>query len=97
MEQLQLPPEAACVIGTDEAYAETLRFELHGLWRKVIARRAPQLAQQLDTSGSPLPQGRDQVSYLQALNIWFQLLKIVEENAAMRARREAETKRVPPR
>ena len=92
MEQLQLSPEAACVIGTDDAYAETLRFELHGLWRKVIARRAPQLAQQLDTSGSPLPQGRDQVSYLQALNIWFQLLKIVEENAAMRARREAETK-----
>jgi len=64
---------------------------MHGLWRNVISRRAPPLAQQLDTIGGRLPNGQDQISYLQALNIWFQLLKIVEENAAMRARREAET------
>lgn len=83
-------PEHALAVS--DAYADTLRTEVQELWRNVISHRAPQALPLLDSSDGSLPQGKDQASYLQALNIWFQLLKIVEENAAMRARREAETK-----
>lgn len=78
-----------------EAYAEGLRTEFRDLWRSVIARRAPAILPFLSGQRDDTPPGADLVPYLQALNIWFQLLRIVEENAGMRARRKTETQAGP--
>lgn len=83
------PDEADC------SYAGGLRMELRRLWQNVIARRAPAILPLLSGDCGDLPEGDDLTSYLQGLNIWFQLLKIVEENAAMRARRMTETREGP--
>jgi len=72
-------------------HADRLRDELGGLWRKVIARRAPQVLPLLLGQGENLPLGADVTSYLQALDIWFQLLRIIDENTATRGRRVVET------
>lgn len=74
---------------TDD-YAAGLRTELHGLWRKVIARRAPQMLAVLSGQGV-LPRDTDPIPFLQALNIRLHLDKIAEENAEMRDRRQVET------
>ncbi|MDI3336936.1 phosphoenolpyruvate carboxylase [Defluviimonas aestuarii] len=73
-------------------YAAELRRELGALWRNVIRRRAPQIADLIDTGEAPLPMGEDSIPCLQAINIWFQLLKIIDENAAMRDRRQTEAR-----
>ncbi|MFD2737941.1 phosphoenolpyruvate carboxylase [Sulfitobacter aestuarii] len=78
-----------------DPYADRLRAEVFGLWQNVITRRAPAVLPLLTGVEGQLPEGRDLISYLQALNIWFQLLKIVEENAAMRGRRQDETEEGP--
>ena len=71
--------------------AEDLRAGLHRLFLSVVADRAPDVARYLRTGAvEPIPSGSAAVPYLQAMNIWFQLQKIAEENAAMRARRRAE-------
>lgn len=72
-------------------YADDLRAEFRELWRNVIARHAPVVLPFLDGARDGPPQRGDLIPYLQALNIWFQLSRIVEENAEMRARRMAET------
>ncbi len=76
-------------------YADRLRAELRGLWQNVIRRRAPAIAPLLTRERQDPPQGADRSAFLQALNIWFQLLRIVEENAAMRDRRMTETRHGP--
>ncbi len=69
-----------------------LTTQMLQLWRRVLSRRAPEIAQYLEApSDSPLPAGKNAVPYLQALNIRFQLLRIVDENEAMRSRRAIET------
>lgn len=73
-------------------YAGAVRAELHGLWRKVIARRAPQVLPVLEAGSAQLPRDIDPVPVLQALNIRFHLDKIAEENAEMRTRRQVETR-----
>ncbi|MEY8827887.1 phosphoenolpyruvate carboxylase [Sedimentitalea sp. XS_ASV28] len=88
-----LAPESAADTRVD--YADGLRADLHELWRKVIAHRAPQVLPVLESGDGPLPGDADPVPFLQALNIWFHLLKIVEENADMRLRRRTETREGP--
>jgi phosphoenolpyruvate carboxylase len=76
-------------------YASRLRDDLGGLWQNVIARRAPQVLPLLLSTSDDLPVGTDMGAYLQGLDIWFQLLRIIDENAATRARRLAETNAGP--
>ncbi len=81
-----LPPDE-----TEDAYGGRLRAELRALWTNVIARRAPGILPLLSGESAELPQDGDVTVCLQALNIWFQLLKIIDENVATRARRMVET------
>ncbi len=73
-------------------YAETLRQDLRVLWQSVIAQRAPQVADLIEQLDGDLPLGEDATPCLQAINIWFQLSKIIDENVAMRDRRQAEAR-----
>lgn len=63
------------------------------LWEQLlltVQKRAPAAASLLaDPSVNPYDPEQG-ASYLQAVNIWFQLSSIAEENAAMRERRETE-------
>lgn len=79
--------------GPDPAwYRDDLVTQVLGLWRRVLARRAPDVAAMLAAEGDWLfPSGKAAIPFLQALNIRFQLLRIVDENAEIRARRHAET------
>ncbi|RNF34735.1 phosphoenolpyruvate carboxylase [Paracoccus methylarcula] len=81
--------------GADRSYAGGLRLELRRLWLNVIGRRAPAILPLLSGDREDLPEDADLTAYLQGLNIWFQLLKIVEENAGMRKRRMTETGQGP--
>ncbi len=86
----RLAPRDPEIGGT--GYADGLRAELEQLLRNVMARRAGHVALWLDQAGSRvIPTGRDATPYLQALNIWFQLLKIVDENDEVRQRRKTES------
>ena len=70
--------------------------ELHALWLDVLRQRAPEVAAKIASETAwDLSNGQPATAYMQAFNIWFQLLKIVEENAAMRDRRMAETQDGP--
>ena len=80
---------------TDHSYAGGLRMELRRLWQNVIGRRAPTILPLMSGDCGDVPEGADITAYLQGLNIWFQLMKIVEENAEMRARRMTETREGP--
>jgi len=62
------------------------------LWQRVIKRRAPEIARHFAANAdTALPSGNEAVPYLQAMNIRVQLLRIVDENEAMRQRRVTET------
>jgi len=74
-----------------EDYASRLRADLSTLWRNVIQRRAPHVAARIGTLDDPLT-ANDAVPSLQAINIWFQLTRIIDENTAMRDRRQAESR-----
>ncbi len=76
-------------------YASALTQDLRALWRRVIARRAPQVLDLVENPDAPLPAQAATVPCLQAINIWFQLTRIVAENTAMRARRMAEAEGGP--
>ncbi|MEX3011456.1 phosphoenolpyruvate carboxylase [Hoeflea sp. TYP-13] len=74
------------------AYADGLCAELRALWRNILLKRAPHVASWADASSpTAIPLGKEATPYLQALSIWFQLLRIIEENAAVRDRRQTET------
>ena len=68
---------------------DRLLFEL---LRNILAKRAPQVASWMTatTSQATIPAGRAAIPYLQALNIWFQLLKITEKIRRMRRRQQIE-------
>ncbi|MFW8594081.1 phosphoenolpyruvate carboxylase [Cribrihabitans neustonicus] len=90
------PAEAPAADPADGAYAAALRAELKALWLDVLRQRAPGVAARLSAAAPVrLPADAPATPYLQAFNIWFQLLKIAEENAAMRGRRQAETQDGP--
>ncbi|MCQ0969368.1 phosphoenolpyruvate carboxylase (plasmid) [Paracoccus sp. TK19116] len=77
------------------AYADGLRADFRELWRRVIARRAPSILPYVSGDAAGQPTGAAVIPFLQALNMWFQLLRIADENAEMRARRESETREGP--
>ena len=84
-------PKAIDRQNADQAdYAASLRSDLYRLWRNVIGRRAPHVAGLIEEEGSDLPLGDAAIPCLQAITIWFQLTRIIDENTAMRDRRQAE-------
>lgn len=74
-----------------DTYANSLRTLLWDQLFKVVHLRAPAVANLL---GSPKNADqladRDAGDFLQAVNIWFQLTKIADENSAVRERRQTE-------
>lgn len=75
---------------------EDLRAALFHLLLEVVGQRAPQVARWLRTgTADAIPSGAEAIPYLQALNIWFHLQRIAEENSAMRARRRTEAESGP--
>ncbi len=90
MDPARVLPEPAAPDGT------SFHEQVLALWRRVLARRAPQVLERLEGDASaPLPAGREAIPFLQALNIRFQLERIVAENAAIRHRRATETEGGP--
>lgn len=76
-----------------DRYAEALRQELRGLWLRVITRRAPEVVDAIAEPGqSGFPHGAEPGPFLQAVNIWFQLLKIIEEITVIRTQRGIESR-----
>lgn len=73
-------------------YAAALREDLRRLWLNVVERRAPHIAGWAEDATSALPAEEDAIPCLQAVSIWFQLSRIIEENAAVRDRRRAEAR-----
>ncbi|ODM46596.1 phosphoenolpyruvate carboxylase [Ruegeria sp. PBVC088] len=95
MQRIQTSPSEKDNADGDR-YAESVRAEFNELWREVIAQRAPQVAEDLDADAAvEIPRDNSAIPYLQAFNIWFQLHRIIEENAAVRARRKAEKEQGP--
>ncbi len=73
-------------------YAQNLRHMLRELLLAIVEKRAPEIAPLLNGEGAKkIPDTAMMGDYLQAANIWFQLQKIVDENAAVRERRKIET------
>lgn len=75
---------------TPDDYAASLMAELLPLWHRVIERRAPQVLDRVQDPRLPLPVDEAAGPCLQAISIWFQLSRIIEENAAIRTRRATE-------
>ncbi len=85
-----LAPTAVSEVAAD--YASGLRAELFDLLMDVVRLRAPEVAGLMTPSGLASPPPAHLASpFLQAANIWFQLQKISDENAAMRERRRMES------
>ena len=78
-----------------DAYVAALRSDLRRLWSNVIHRRAPQVLQTALDPDLAFPSGHAAIAFMQAVNIWFQLSKIIEENAAIRTRRMVEAAQGP--
>jgi phosphoenolpyruvate carboxylase len=83
-------------------YADEIKDLLFGLLRSVIAEREPDVLSPLtntaarsQTPAVSLPDRSTRIAALQAIDIWFQLTRIAEENAMMRARRNLETEGGP--
>ena len=75
-----------------------ISVQLHGLLLSVVRDRLPQLEKVVaGEADAPLDDPELLSRSLQAQGIWFQLLNIAEENAAMRYRRQTETERGPDR
>ena len=77
-----------------DGYTASLRADLRHLWANVIQRRAPEVLEAALSPAVPLPD-EAAVPLMQAVNIWFQLTRIIDENAAMRARRLVEATEGP--
>lgn len=78
--------------GVDQGddHTASLRSDLRRLWVNVIQRRAPEVLEAAMSPTAALPSGEAAVPLMQAVNIWFQLTRIINENAEMRARRTVE-------
>ncbi len=74
-----------------DSYAISLRQLLWEQLFETVLRRAPAVAARLETPTQSTPLAPEQIGdFLQAVSIWFQLGKIVDENAAVRDRRRVE-------
>ena len=81
-----------------QRYVGEISVQLHGLLLGVVRDRLPQLEKVVaGEADAPLDDPELLSRSLQAQGIWFQLLNIAEENAAMRYRRQSETERGPDR
>ena len=78
-----------------EDQAAGLRDEMRRLWHRVIERRAPHVLETVLATGADLPSDETAIPCLQAVNIWFQLTRIIDENTAMRGRRMVEAAHGP--
>ena len=78
-----------------EDQAAGLRDEMRRLWHRVIERRAPHVLETVLATGADLPSDETAIPCLQAVNIWFQLTRIIDENTAMRGRRTLEASQGP--
>ena len=91
-----VPSDTGHGVRLSDDLQDDLRAGLFRLFLAVAAERAPDVARWLRTGADePIPAGQAAVPYLQALNIWFQLQKIAEENTAMRLRRRTEAEAGP--
>lgn len=79
--------------GADLTYGAKLRKQLYEILLDVVQQRAPEIVGYLDGNTKGSPSGKQVTSLLQAINIWFHLLKIAEENADIRERRQIEKRR----
>jgi len=95
-ESADLPSSADPVAASAAAYATEVAEVLFNQLVEVVRVRSPEaepfLAGTADRPGFPLDV---QVQALHAHGIWFQLLSIAEQNAAMRRRRQLEADRGP--
>ena len=74
-----------------QSYAGSLRTLLWEQLLKIVQLRAPSVVHLLNSpEAEPDLPAADASGYLQAVNIWFQLCKIADENAAVRERRQTE-------
>ncbi|MCK0149854.1 phosphoenolpyruvate carboxylase [Marivita sp. S6314] len=74
-----------------DTYARSLRKLLWDQLYQTVSHRAPAVAELMKTPTQVAPLGPEHTTdFLQAINIWFQLRKIADENAAVRERRQIE-------
>ncbi|MEE9333645.1 MAG: phosphoenolpyruvate carboxylase [Granulosicoccaceae bacterium] len=72
---------------------DALNQQIIELWHRVLLRRAPEVVNHfIDGNVAEQLTEKHVIPYLQALNIRFQLLRIVDENMAMQDRRALETR-----
>jgi len=77
--------------GLEGSDMDRVSERLWAAFQAVAAQRHPRILALLEGDGEVLGDKLPEISDLQAIGIWFQLLAIAEENAAMRARRRLET------
>ena len=90
----QLPASSDPLAASAAAYATEVAELLYALLLDVLRGREPAIVAAL--AGQPLPAGTTTATLealLRAQGIWFQLLSIAEQNAAMRRRRQTESER----
>ncbi|WP_371169002.1 phosphoenolpyruvate carboxylase [Aliiroseovarius sp. 2305UL8-7] len=79
-------------VDRESDYAANLRDTVAQLWRNVLQRRAPHVLDWVEVPNAEVPHGNAATPYLQAMTIWFQLCRIVDENSEIRKRRGQEKK-----
>ena len=81
---------------SDTAYVDEITMMLREQLRQVIKVREPKVLAIIDEPNNARTIPPDLVEHaLQAIGIWLQLLNIAEENAAMRTRRQLESRSGP--
>ncbi|WP_373502611.1 phosphoenolpyruvate carboxylase [Aestuariivirga sp.] len=87
---------AASAGPVDTSYLDEITMMLRDLLRQVIKVREPSVLMVIDEPANALELPHDLIEHaLQVSGIWLQLLNIAEENAAMRNRRQMETRSGP--
>lgn len=90
------PVKPAGAAPVDSAYLDEITMMLRDLLRQVIKVREPRVLTVIDEPANARALPQDMIANaLQVIGIWLQLLNIAEENAAMRARRQMETRSGP--
>ncbi|MFM8748015.1 MAG: phosphoenolpyruvate carboxylase [Aestuariivirga sp.] len=80
----------------DAAYLDEITMMLRDLLRQVIRVREPRVLTVIDEPANARQLPPELIEHaLQVIGIWLQLLNIAEENAAMRNRRQMETRSGP--
>src|SRR6478609_11278853 len=81
------------ILPVDGGYVDEITVLLRDLLRRVIRERAPKVLAIIDNPEDARSIKPELIApALQVIGIWLQLLNIAEENAAMRSRRQMETR-----